>query len=358
MARRRLRRRGFLLHSSAALSAGCLASRTTQASPAAPASVSPPKHPVVVASRNGFPACTQKAMDLLLAGKSAVDAVVAGVNTVEDDPDDHSVGLGGLPNEEGVVELDASVMDGSTGLSGAVASLRNIQNPSKVALDVLRYTDHALLVGEGALKFARAHGHPETNLLTEEARKIWLYWKATLSDRDDWLPRPKHEMKPETVEMLDQMLGITGTINCDAVDTKGNLAGVTTTSGLAFKIPGRVGDSPLIGAGLFVDGDVGAAGSTGRGEANIVSVGSATVVEGMRYGKHPKDACLMACERIARVTKLARLLRPDGKPDFNVKFYAVDRSGRWGGAAIWGGEMAVCDAKGNRVEALAALYRK
>lgn len=357
MARRRLKRRGFLLHSSAALSAGCLASRTTRAS-IAPTPSAPPKHPVVVSSKNGYPACTQKAMDLLLAGKPAVDAVVAGVNMVEDDPDDHTVGLGGLPNEEGIVELDSSVMDGSTGLSGAVACLRNIQNPSKVALDVMRYTDHALLVADGALQFAKAHGHEEKDLLTEEARKIWLYWKSTLSDRDDWLPRPKDEMKPQTVKKLDQMLGITGTINCDAVDTKGNLAGVTTTSGLAFKIPGRVGDSPLIGAGLFVDADVGAAGSTGRGEANIVTVGSATVVEGMRYGKHPKDACLMACERIARVTKVKRLLRRDGKPDFNVKFYAVDRTGRWGGAAIWGGQMAVHDAKGNRLEDLAALYRK
>jgi N4-(beta-N-acetylglucosaminyl)-L-asparaginase len=343
------------------LGTGCLA-RQGAAAAASPA-VSPartgagaPKHPVVIASSNGFPACTQKAMDEILAGRSVVDAVVAGVNLVEDDPEDHSVGYGGLPNEDGVVELDASVMDGATGLAGAVAALQGIKNPSKVALAVMRYTDHALLVGEGALRFAKAHGFREENLLTDDARQIWLYWKSTLSEKDDWLPRPLDEMSPALRKKLGEYLGITGTINCDAVDTSGNVAGVTTTSGLAFKVPGRVGDSPLIGAGLFVDGDVGAAGSTGRGEANIVTAGSATVVEGMRAGKHPKDACLMACRRIAAATKIARLRDEAGRPNFNVKFYALDRRGRFGGAAIWGGDMAVCDGKGNRKVDLAALH--
>lgn len=310
-------------------------------------------HPVVVSSLNGFPHCTQRAMEQVLAGKPAVDAVVAGVTLVEDDPNDHSVGLGGLPNEEGVVQLDASVMDGATGLSGAVAAIERIKNPAQVALKVMRHTDHCLLVGEGARRFARAHGFPEQELLTDDARKIWLYWKGTLSDRDDWLPIDQSELPPAGKKFFD----LTGTINCDALDREGNLGGVTTTSGLAFKIPGRVGDSPLIGAGLFVDNAVGAAGSTGRGEANIVTVGSATVVEGMRYGKHPKDACLMACQRIADATKVARLLREDGKPDFNVKFYAVDKQGRHGGAAIYGGsQFAVFDAEGNRKEDLAPLF--
>ena len=292
-------------------------------------------------------------MEQLLAGKDAADAVVAGVNLVEDDPSDHSVGYGGLPNERGVVELDASVMDGKTGLAGAVAALRNIKNPSRVALQVMRYTDHCLLVGEGALEFARAHGFKEENLLTEEAREIWLYWKSTLSDGDDWFPKDKSELPPE----LQKYLGITGTINCDAVDRDGNIAGVTTTSGLAFKIPGRVGDSPLIGAGLFVDNDVGAAGSTGRGEANILTTGSATVVEAMRQGKHPKDACLLACKRIVRATKVPRLLKPDGRPDFDVKFYAVDKGGRFGGAALYPkGEFAVFDGKGNRKEPLEPFF--
>ncbi|MCX4244027.1 N(4)-(beta-N-acetylglucosaminyl)-L-asparaginase [Paraliomyxa miuraensis] len=350
--RRRLKRRSFLVRTSAVLGTGCLATRSGRAK--APAVIDRPPHPVVVASANGYPHCTAKAMEELLAGTPVADAVVAGVSLVEDDPTDHSVGLGGLPNEEGVVELDASVMDGATGLSGAVAALQRIKNPSQVALRVMRYTDHCLLVGEGALRFARAHGFSEQELLTDEARKIWLYWKSTLSDSDDWLPTDPKELPPDAKSMF----GITGTINCDAVDAKGNLAGVTTTSGLAFKIPGRVGDSPLIGAGLFVDNAVGAAGSTGRGEANIITAGSATVVEGLRQGKHPTDACLMACQRITDATRIKRLQRPDGKPDFNVKFYAVDKAGRFGGAAIYGGELAVCDGKGNRKEPMARLFEE
>lgn len=350
MRRRRLKRRSFLVRSSAVLGTGCFATRSGSAK--VPAVVRRTPHPVVVASANGFPHCTEMVMKELLAGKPVADAVVAGVTLVEDDPEDHSVGLGGLPNEEGIVQLDASVMDGATGLSGAVAALERIKNPAAVALRVMRYTDHCLLVGRGAHRFARAHGFPEQNLLTEEARKIWLHWRATLSDEDDWLPVDANEVPRDAEKMFD----ITGTINCDAVDRDGNLAGVTTTSGLAFKIPGRVGDSPLVGAGLFVDNDVGAAGSTGRGEANIVTVGSATVIEGLRYGKDPTDACLLACQRIVDTTRVTRLLRKDGKPDFNVKFYTVDKKGRFGGAALYGGgEFAVFDGKGNRKVDLAHL---
>ncbi len=352
--RRPLKRRSFLVRSSAVLGlgTGCLATRRGQAT--APAVLERPPHPVVVASANGYPHCTAKAMEEILAGTPVVDAVVAGVTLVEDDPTDHSVGLGGLPNEDGVVELDASVMDGATGLSGAVGALQRIKNPAQVALRVLRYTDHCLLIGEGALRFARAHGFAEQELLTEEARKIWLYWKSTMSDTDDWLPTDPKDLPPDAKAMF----GITGTINCDAVDAAGNLAGVTTTSGLAFKIPGRVGDSPLIGAGLFVDNAVGAAGSTGRGEANIVTAGSAAVVEGLRQGKHPTDACLLACQRIADATKIPRLRRDDGKPDFNVRFYAVDKRGRYGGGSLYGGELAVFDGKGNRKEELARLFER
>jgi N4-(beta-N-acetylglucosaminyl)-L-asparaginase len=350
--RRRLKRRSFLVRTSAVLGTGCLTTRPGRAT--APAVGKRPSHPVVVASANGYPHCTAKAMEALLAGTPVVDAVVAGVMLVEDDPADHSVGLGGLPNEDGVVELDASVMDGATGLSGGVAALQRIKNPSQVALQVMRYTDHCLLVGEGALRFARAHGFVEQELLTDESRRIWLYWKSTLSEGDDWLPTDPKDLPPDAKAMF----GITGTINCNAVDAEGNLAGVTTTSGLAFKIPGRVGDSPLIGAGLFVDNAVGAAGSTGRGEANIVTAGSAAVVEGLRLGKHPTDACLLACQRIVDATKLARLRRDDGKPDFNVRFYAVDKLGRHGGGSLFGGELAVCDGKGNRKEELARLFER
>jgi len=350
MRRRRLKRRSFLLRSSAVLGTGCLA--TTRSGRATAPAVHRATTPVVVASANGHPHCTTRALEAILAGTPVVDAVVAGVTLVEDDPGDHSVGLGGLPNEEGVVQLDASVMDGATGLSGAVAALERIKNPAAVALRVMRFTDHCLLVGEGARRFARAHGFAEQELLTDEARRIWLDWKANLSGDDDWLPTDPAGLPPGAEAMKD----ITGTINCDAVDRDGNLAGVTTTSGLAFKIPGRVGDSPLIGAGLFVDNAVGAAGSTGRGEANIVTVGSATVVEGLRYGKHPTDACLLACQRIVDATRVARLRRGDGNPDFDVKFYAVDKRGRYGGAALYGGgRFAVCDAKGAREEDLAHL---
>lgn len=353
------RRRSFLLQSSAILGTGCLGVRRTEASHAPADTRTRPSHPVVVASENGYPACTQKAMDELLAGTPVVDAVVAGVNLVEDDPEDHSVGYGGLPNEEGVVELDASVMDGATGLGGAVAALQGIKNPSKVALAVMRYTDHALLVGEGALRFARAHGFREENLLTDDAREIWLHWKGSMSDRDDWFAKPLDAYPERLRAKIVKHVAVTGTINCDAVDRDGNVGGVTTTSGLAFKLPGRVGDSPLMGAGLFVDGDVGAAGSTGRGEANILVAASAVIVETMRGGKHPEDACLAACRRIADRTKAARLLTTDGKPAFDVKFYAVDKRGRWGGAALWSGsKFAVHDAKGNRLEPLAHLFER
>ena len=309
--------------------------------------------PVVVSSRNGHGRTTLKAMEMITAGKPVVDAVVAGVNIVENDPNDHSVGLGGLPNERGDVELDASVMDGPSCLSGAVGALRNIKNPASVALKVMRNSDHCLIVGKGALEFARAHGFVEEPLLTDKARQIWLQWKSRLNPRDAWRDT-KSPFKPED---LKRWFGITGTINCCAVNAKGDLAGVTTTSGLAFKIPGRVGDSPIIGAGLFVDNNVGAAGSTGRGEANIITCGSMVVVEAMRQGQHPKDACLAAARRIVEMTKAPHLTDDQGRPNFNVQFYAVDKKGRYGGGAIRAyGKYAVCDSKGDRLEDIAGLF--
>lgn len=310
---------------------------------------------MAVSSANGHGACLERVLEKIMAGEAPVDAAVAGVNIVENDPTDHSVGYGGLPNERGVVELDAAVMDGATGLSGAVASIRDIKNPSRVALAVMRYTDHALLVGEGALEFARAHGFKEEDLLTDEAREIWLYWKSTLSDTDDWLPKDPR-LLPEDAKAL---FGITGTIHCSAIGPDGTLGAVTTTSGLAFKIPGRVGDSPIVGAGLFLDNAVGSAGSTGRGEANVITAASAVIVEAMRGGKHPKDACLHACQRVVDTTRVKRLLRRDGKPDFNVSYYAVDKSGRWGAAELWsGGQYAVGDHNGSRLEDFAYLFEK
>jgi N4-(beta-N-acetylglucosaminyl)-L-asparaginase len=315
---------------------------------------------LVIASGNGLRA-VDKAMELLKRGQDPLDAVIAGVNIVESDPDDMSVGYGGLPNEEGIVELDASVMYGPTHNAGAVGSLRNIKNPSKVAKLVMERTDHALLVGEGALKFARAHGFKEEELLTDRARERWLRWKESLSDRDNWFPPKSEELDRE----IQAFVAHYGTINCCALDAEGNLAGVTTTSGLSYKIPGRVGDSPIIGAGLYVDNEVGAAGSTGRGEANILNCGSYMVVEFMRNGFSPEEACLKSLERIANKSKLQpHLLTEEGKPRFGLSFYAVNKKGQYGSADMWGrkeaarGGFAVHDGTTGRLEKAAYLFER
>ncbi|MGB2985086.1 MAG: N(4)-(beta-N-acetylglucosaminyl)-L-asparaginase, partial [Phycisphaerae bacterium] len=320
-----LSRRGFLQSAAAAAAAGVLspavATASTNRSPNSGG-------PVVIASANGL-AATEKAASMIRSGADTLDAVIAGVNLLEEDPEDTSVGYGGLPNEDGVVELDSCVMHGPTCRAGAVAALRNIKTPSRVARLVMERTDHVMLVGEGALRFARAHGFEEVNLLTDKARTIWLKWKETCSDRDDWIPPevPDDDAQSNTLANIPFTYG---TINCCALSPAGDLSGVTTTSGLSFKIPGRVGDSPIIGAGLYVDNKVGAAGSTGRGEAVIKICGAHTVVEGMRRGLPPADACLAALRRIARTTTEKRLRRKDGRPNFDVKFYAISRDGRYG----------------------------
>jgi N4-(beta-N-acetylglucosaminyl)-L-asparaginase len=300
----------------------------------------------------------EKAMDMLKQGSDALDAVIAAVNVVEDDPKDHSVGLGGLPNEEGVVELDAAVMHGPSYLGGAVASLRNIRNPSKVARVVMERTNHALIVGEGALKFAKAHGFKEEELLTDEAREIWLAWKENLSTKDDWFP--PHNIEDKNIgDRLKDYQRHYGTIHCGAIDMKGNLSCTTTTAGLAFKIPGRVGDSPIFGAGLYCDNEVGTAGSTGRGESNLLNCSSFMIVEWMRQGKSPEDACLLACQRIIDHTKEKRLFGDDGKPNFGLTFYAMNIKGEYGGAALTDG-VQYHFHDGNQLKTLdcAYLYKK
>lgn len=277
---------------------------------------------VCIASANGLNAVA-KAVDVMKSGGSTMDAVIAGVNLVEDDPNDMSVGLGGLPNADGVVELDSSVMDGPAGNNaGAVASLRNIRNPSKVAKLVMERTDHVLLVGVGALKFAKMHGFTEENLLTDAARKRWVRWKETLSEKDDYFSPPQGYGDNDRP---------TGTINCLAVNERGDLSGVTTTSGLAYKIPGRVGDSPIIGAGLYVDNDIGGAGSTGRGEEAIKFCGSFHTVMHMGMGKSPTDAAMETIKRIARNYDR------DFLATFNINFYALNKRGEYGAACLWGG---------------------
>lgn len=318
------------------------------------------RRPVAVGSANALDA-VRLALERLAAGDETVEAVVAGVNLVEEDPADMSVGYGGLPNEHGVVQLDASVMHGPTRGAGAVGALEGVRTPSRVALAVMRYTDHIFLVGEGARAFARQMGFDaDQELLTDEARRRWLEWRARLSGEDDWLTP---EESGERVEgfAYDSWDGVRpmGTINCNVVDAAGDMAGVTTTSGLFFKIPGRVGDSPIIGAGLYVDNDVGACGSTGRGEAVIKVCGSHTVVEAMRGGASPTDACLEALRRIVRFTVEPRLLNAQGRPDFNVNFYAVNKAGEYGGAAIWSGSRFAVNVDGDaRLEDSAYLFQR
>lgn len=312
---------------------------------------------LAISSANGIQA-TEKAMQLMLGGKDALDAVIAGVNIVEDDPKDMSVGLGGIPNADGDVELDASVMHGPSHRAGAVAALRNIKNPSKVAKTVMERTDHILLVGEGALRFAKMHGFVEENLLTDESRKEWVKWKEGLSKEDDYFP--PHSIDDLNIgEGVKKALQTYGTINCLGLDLQGNISGVTTTSGLAYKIPGRVGDSPIIGAGLYVDNAVGGAGSTGRGEANLANCSSVMIVEYMRQGKSPEDSCLLACKRIVEHTKEKRLLDSSGRPNFDVKFYAISRGGDYGSASIWSnGKYAVNDGGSSRLLDCAYLYER
>ena len=339
-------RRNFLQTAALAVTAGTVNPARARQDAAAP-STRPPSTPVVISSANGLRA-TEKAAAMILAGTDPLDAVVAGVNIIEEDPTDMSVGYGGLPNEEGVVELDSCVMHGPTRGCGAVGALRHIKTPSRVAQLVMQRTDHIMLVGEGALKFAKAHGFKEEDLLTDEARKAWLNWKERSSDKDNWLPPPDPPIDPNRRSDAQHRTAFTyGTVTCLGLDPSGNLGGVTTTSGLSWKLAGRVGDSPIIGAGLYVDNDVGAAGSTGRGEANIKICGGHMVVELMRQGATPAEAVMQAIERAVKFTVEPRLLDPKGRPNFDLKFYALAKDGRYAGASIWSGAKFAVNADGN-----------
>lgn len=322
-----------------------------------------------ISSANGLES-TKRAVQMMKNGADPLDAVVQGVSLVEADPKDTSVGLGGLPNENGIVELDAAVMHGPRHRAGAVAALQNIRHPAQVAQKVLETTDHVLLVADGALAFARANGFKEEELLTERARKIWLHWKQTLSDKDDWLSPPKDEQVSEFWRANTRSFSIagkrqrrfvrpTGTIHCSGMNAQGDICCTTTTSGLAFKIPGRVGDSPIIGAGLYVDNEYGSCGSTGRGEANLQNLASFLGVEFMRQGMSPKEAGLETCRRIADHTRRKDLLDDQGRPTFGLKFYLLDKQGRHAGVTLWGpAKFAVTDQNGTRLEDCEFLYRQ
>ena len=324
--------------------------------------------PVAVGSSNALEA-SATAIEVVNGGGDTLDGVVRGVNIVERDPGDSSVGYGGLPNLDGVVQLDSSVMHGPSRGAGAVACLEGIKTPSSVAMDVMRYTDHVLLVGKGAQRFAVSMGHRIEDLLTERSRRRWIEWRARMSDRDDYLVpdttgpggEPFEDEEAYGLGILDSHDGVRpqGTINCNVINRDGDISGVTTTSGLAWKVPGRVGDSPIVGAGLYVDNDVGACGSTGRGEAVIKTCGSHTVVEMMRAGMSPTDACLEALRRIVTFTAEPRLRNDRGLPSFNVNYYAVNKNGEYGGAAIWSGaRFAVCVDGEARREDSAYLHER
>jgi N4-(beta-N-acetylglucosaminyl)-L-asparaginase len=327
-----------------------------------------PALPVAIASENGL-ASVVRAVEMMRAGSDPLDAAVAGVNLPESDPEDMSVGYGGIPNEEGVVQLDAAVMHGPTGRAGAVAALEGVANPSKVAKLVMETTDHVLLVGEGARRFADAHGFKRENLLTEKARKVWLYWRQNLSAKDKWLEPERSALDADVKDFIRKYGSdffrdpkSQGTVHLSAVDARGNLAACTSTSGLFFKMPGRVGDSPIVGAGLYLDNDVGSAGSTGRGEACILAAGSHTAVEMMRQGNRPREACLEVLRRVASGTREKRLLDRRGRPAFHLKFYALSKRGEWGCASLWshpGGKPArfsVFDGDGARLVDCAWLF--
>ncbi len=291
---------------------------------------------------------TTTAWEVLQKGGSPLDSAEKAVNISELDPQDPTVGYGGSPNEEGVLQLDASVMSGrDNNNAGAVAALENIKTPCSVARLVMERTDHLMLVGKGALKFARMHGIKEENLLTEEARKEWVEWKENLSDRDYYFS-PRKKYKPEGG----------GTINVLVLDTNGDIAGVTSTSGHHFKLVGRVGDSPIIGAGLYVDNGIGAAGATGHGAESMKVCASFFTVEKMREGMSPLEACKFVCQRVVD--------RHQGKPLFTLKLVALNKKGEYGCCSVRGRidkptgklkgrDFSVHDFRGHRTETGLAL---
>ena len=331
----------------------------------ASASAASPKRPIIISAGNGLN-YLDDAYAFLKNGGDTLEAALRVVRGPEDDPKDTSVGLGGLPNEEGVVELDACCMHGPTRRAGSVGAVRNIKNASRVSKAVMEHTGHVMLVGEGAERFAVAMGFPRENLLTDHARKIWQLWKEYHSSDDWWGPgisdpnwqvpqvgsQPHSELWQEGLRRMQQLaaeIGIppedreeairkvlfppTGTIHCSALNEKGEISGCTTTSGLAYKLPGRVGDSPIIGAGCYTDQDVGSAGATGSGEENIKVAGAHSVVENMRHGMSPEEAAMDVLKRIVRnynndMTKLRFI---------DMTYYVLRKDGAYAGVSLWEG---------------------
>jgi N4-(beta-N-acetylglucosaminyl)-L-asparaginase len=356
---RKVNRREFVLSGAAVVAAAATATPDVVMGQAPTMMVKKSVKPVVVSSSNGNRfknggdvTGVEKAFKLITGGSDVLDALIAGVNLCELDPKDTSVGYGGLPNADGIVQLDSSVMHGPKKRAGAVACIEGVRTPSLVAKAVMEMTDHHLVVGVGAQTFARNLGFKiEDDLNTDESRRVWLEWKRR-TDPDHYLDPIKRseayyqsglQMVKDGLIELDHFWG---TINCDGVSPKGEICGVTTTSGLAWKIPGRVGDSPILGAGLYVDGQVGAAGSTGRGEANLYNLCSFLIVEEMRRGLGPKDAGMVALRRIKANTVEKRLLTKSGNPKFQINFYALNAKGEYAGVSMYPSNYAVCTEAG------------
>ncbi len=328
----------------------------------APAVQSSGPKPLVISSGNGNryknggdEVVVERAFRLMTEGKDILESLIAGVEITELDPGDASVGYGGRPNADGVVQLDSCCMHGPNRRAGGVAGLEGVRTPAAVAYQVLQVTDHHLLVGKGAQNFARNMGFEiEDDLNTPRSREMWLEWKRRID--------PGHYLDPKKRAEAGHAAGLSmvrdgfmdeeeyyGTINCDGLNANGDLAGVTTTSGLAWKIPGRVGDSPILGAGLYVDNEVGAAGSTGRGEANLYGLCSFHIVEEMRRGAHPKDAAMTALSRVKDNTVEKRLLNSRGLPNFGLSFYVVNKAGEYAGVSMYTSErstFALCTENG------------
>src|SRR5688572_5790406 len=355
----KMSRREFVVTSTAGIAAAAAAPSFAQA-PAVAAKK--PVKPAIIASANGHEhknggdkTCVETAFAMMMSGRDVLESLIAGVNIVELDPKDTSVGYGGLPNAEGVVQLDSCCMHGPLKRAGGVGALEGVRTPSLVAYKVMQETDHHLLVGQGAQAFARAMGFTiEDDLNTPQSRRTWLEWKRR-SDPLHYLDPIKREAALRKVDLEMMAEGwvdpnhFYGTINCDGVNAKGEVCGVTTTSGLAWKIPGRLGDSPILGAGLYVDNEIGAAGSTGRGEANLYNLTSYLIVEHMRRGMHPKDAGLEALKRIKDDTIEKRLLNGKGNPNFNIRFFVLNKKGEYAGVSMYrAGETkyAVCAENG------------
>ena len=316
--------------------------------------------PVAIASANGHrfrnggtETCVERAFRMMTEGHDVLDALIAGVNIVELDPEDASVGYGGRPNADGIVQLDACCMHGPTRRAGGVAALEGVRTPSLVAQAVMQNTDHHLLVGPGAQDFARQLGFPlENDLNTDRSRRMWLEWKRR-TDPGHYL-EPERAGDPTHADDSPLAQGFTedelyGTINCNGIDANGQIAGVTTTSGLAWKIPGRVGDSPILGAGLYVDNGVGAVGATGRGEANLYNLTSFLILEHLRQGLSPKDAGLAGLRRIQENTIERRLLNDRGLPNFGITFYVLNAAGEHAGVSMYANassRYAVCTENG------------